>query len=97
MRCIRIALTAAVAACLPLLATPALAELGHAADCARCGGAYYTPYGDYGLEGVPAFEPETSIPPAATALVPAAPAPVSRCEATLYGARHQLRLSMCRL
>ena len=96
MRHIRIALTAA-AACLLPIATPALAELGHADGCARCGGAYYSPYGYYGFEGVPAVGQEISIPPAATALVLPAPAPVSDCDAALYGARHELRVTTCRL
>ena len=97
MRRLRIALTAAAAAWLLPVATPALAELGHASGCARCGGVHYTRYGNYGFEGVPAVGQEIGIPLAATALVPLGPAPVSRCDATLYGARHQLLVTMCRL
>jgi hypothetical protein len=93
MRYLRIALTAA-AACLLPVATPALAELGHADGCARCGGVHYTRYGSYGFEGVPAVGHEIGIPLTATAL---APAPVSSCDASLYGARHELVVTMCRL
>ena len=100
MRNLRIALIAAAAACLLPIATPALAELGHPSACTRCGGAYhtpyaYTPYGYYGLEGVPAVRRQMSIPPMPTALVPPAVAPVSNCRAALYGARHELNLTMC--
>jgi hypothetical protein len=103
MRYVRIALMSAAAACLLPFATPALAELGHSPGCDRCGGAYYepytynTPYGYYGVERVPAVGQPMSIPPMATALVSPAPAPVSNCHATLYGARHQFYLTMCRL
>ena len=95
MRYVRIALMATAAACLLPIATPALAELGHPAGCARCGPVRHTAAGFYGYEGVPAVGQQMSIPPAATALVPPGPAPVSSCHATLYGARHQLNMTMC--
>lgn len=96
MRNVRLALVAAAACFLPF-ATPALAELGHPAGCDRCGGAYYTPRGYYPSEGIPAAELGLGIPPAATALVPSAPAPSSGCFATHYGADHQIYLTNCGL
>lgn len=90
------ALVAAAGCFLPFV-TPALAELGPPTGCDRCGGAYYTPRGYYGFEGVPAAELRSGIPPAATALAPSAPAPSSGCSATHYGADHKIYLTACRL
>ena len=96
MRYVRITLMATAAACLLPIATPALAELGHPAGCGRCG-VQYKARGFYGYEGVPVVVQQMSIPPAATAFVPPGPAPVSNCQLTLYGARHQLYITMCGL